>query len=235
VTIDTAAQQALEDYGRSGSATDGTFTSAILFARANRAHRYLADKAHLYRKDYLVDLPLGSTGYSEVTLNDQIIRIDGEVKRVQILSGSTWVPLTRRTEQELVETYGPLENAGNQQPHSYYELAGATSGKLLRIFPGATAAVTNGLRFPAWVYPVADLTTGQSFAFDANEHDHLIPVICMYMARLDRSRGRRDAPVADWTLAAEDSAAELKRKLADFRRGSGTRRVRMDKSEENYY
>lgn len=201
----------------------------------NEAHRWAAREAKLYRRTFTVNLPAASAGVSTVSLNESIIEVDQTYRGVHALDGSTWRELAYRPEAELVDLYGPLPNAGTGTPHSYFFTTGYQDSlqRQLIVYPGPAAEVTNGLQYPAWVYPDAMTAETDRPELPVGEHDLLLPIICWKIAEVLANRGEA-APVAWWLQAAEEAKTDLKQRMERFRRGGGPRRIRVDHAADVY-
>lgn len=233
--LTTLRQVAKGDYGRGENTTaDPVFTDAVLNTRINRAHRRLAYECKLYRRTFTVDLPIASAGLSVITLNASVYEVDPST--VVVLNGATWQAVRPSDERTIRQLYGPPDEVAAGIPSRFWceessdggtVASAAGTNRQLVLWPGATAAVTNGCKFDAWVYP-ADLTAdGHIPPFPVSEHDHLIPLICHEMAKLDYTQGRADpALVSLWAETERISIAQLRRKMQRSR-NPGPREVRL--------
>lgn len=220
MTLAELRKQAAADYGLPWSNTpDPLFGQNRMTAFVNKAHRELAVEARLYRRTLTADLPAASSGLSTVAINALAWEVDRE--KVMVLNGSEWVPVRWRDEDTLRAAYGPFENDGGSDLPAYFFMRTsdtANSHRQLCLFPGATAAVTNGLRYDAWMYP-DDLSTDTSepvFGPTAL-HSELLPIICLHMAMFEASGGRRDAQVAMWADRARKAIENVKHKTGRLR------------------
>lgn len=191
----------------------------------NDAHRWMAAETLCYRQKQLYTLPLGVSGRSTVALDCSIIEIVNYTVQAKI--GGVWRSLDYCDESELVADHGPLNEVPNSDPECYYLRLGDAldQQRILEAFPGATAAVANGLELHAYVYPSLFTQDTDTPALGPAEHTRLISVMCWLMAELERSRNRPDAPVDHWYARAQEDAEKL-RAIIDENRRNSPRRVR---------
>jgi hypothetical protein len=147
---------------------------------------------------------------------------------VRLWDGTSETTLTYREEADQVSG-GPFANVENGTPSSYYLRAGAERGRslVIALTPGATTAVTDGLRVGCWIFPalLTDELTKNSPAFWDAEHQCIVTQVVAGMARIDRNRGRTDAPVEETRRDAREAEDRLRDIAQRSRRPGGVRRV----------
>lgn len=211
-------------YGLEKTATqDGLFTDSVMTDMVNLAHQSFASVARPYYKTLRTTLPLGTTatednpdvtGTSVVTLDPTVIEVDVYSVRVGTSGLASWRGLPFKPMKEILKaaTDGAIENTPlNSTPTHFFLRPGAAdnAGRVLEIYPGLSAQVTNGVKYNAWVYPPDLGLPTDKPELQPAEHYRLLPWICWQMALLERSRGRDNAPVAEWYAVAMDVAVEL--------------------------
>lgn len=201
---------------------DAVFTNALLNHWLNDAHRELAFTSKLYRATKILDVSLGANGYSYAGLPQDVIEVIPDT--VRWYNGGQWLELEHQEEDHIL-TSGPTDNLTNGTPSYYFLRAGAELGRqrMIFLYPGATAAVTNGLRIGCWIYPaeMTDATTENSPAFQPAEHQWLVRQVTAKMAELDANRGRDNAPVVLQERKAEIASDHLRQAQQQGRRPGG--------------
>jgi hypothetical protein len=199
-------KRALGMYGRDRfGSEDAQFNRAILLDLINKEHRDLAARTYCYYQKHTENVPQGSGGLSTVVLDCNVIEIDAY--SVRFLNGSTWAKLDYLTEEDLIRD-GPYENTTNGTPHSFFLRTGDTveQNRVLELYPGASAAVTNGVRFGAYIYPAAITADTTGLGIQPAEHYGFLDCLCRAMAQLDLNAGGDGAAarLAYWEGKAED-------------------------------
>ena len=212
----TLRQYAKGQYGLPQNTTaDALFTDAVLNAIINRKHCWIAERTRCYRKSVTKDLPIGdtATGLSTVNLGCNIIVSLPYTIRASV--GGEWTELKATTEEELITAYGALRGVDLASSWAYFFRIGdqKDAHRVVEVFPGATAAVTNGFQLHAYIYPEAMTNDSHAPGIQVAETDILVPATCWGMAEVELSRGTRpDAQtvLAYWRGETEKRVRELK-------------------------
>lgn len=193
----------------------------------NEAHRWAAQDARLYRQTFTTNLVISSAGVSTVSLDETVYQVDSDSGAVRVLNGSTWQEPELTSEEAIIGMYGPVENAATVAVPEYYWPSTGSADSLQRqlvFYPGASAAITNGLKYAAWTYPAPMTAETDRPELPASEHDLLIPLICFKMAQVMAGQG--DArPLSVWQAPAERALLDLRSRMADHRRGTDRRGI----------
>lgn len=220
MTLATLRLRAKADYGLQYSSTeDPIFGVPRMNAWVNEAHQQLAEACKLYRETITTNLPIASGGVSTVSIDTDAIEVDAE--KVLVLDGSTWIQVDLADEDIHRRVTGPMENSSTTTiPTQFWFRTSntASSHRQLVFWPGATAAITNGLKYDAWVLP-SDLSSDSSepvFAPSALRV-HLIPLVCLKMAIHEAGMGRSDAPVSLWEMKSREAIQAVKENHERFR------------------
>lgn len=219
MTLAQLRRRAASDYGLPfTNASDPVFGVNRLNGFINEAHQDLAIKCLMYRETITANLPIASGGISSLTLDADAFDVDPE--KVRVLNGSDYQQVTLADEDIVNRISGPLENTSTSTVPSYFWMRTVNTADEYRkmiLWPGATAAITNGIKYDAYVLP-ADMTSDSAeptFSPDVL-HVHLIPLVCFRMAVFEASRGRPNAPVELWRYKAEESVRLVKENLDRF-------------------
>ena len=194
-------------YGRDRfGSEDEQFNRAILVDLINKEHRDLAARTYCYYQRHTENVPVGSAGLSTIALDCNVIEIDAY--SVRYLNGSNWDELTYVSEEHILRAWGPYENEPSGTPHSFFLRTGATvdQNRILELYPGASAAVSNGVRFGAYIYPQALTADTDGVGIQPGEHYGFLNCLCRAMAQLDLNSGGDGAAerLAYWERKAED-------------------------------
>lgn len=205
--LSTLRKTAKGYYGLAFStAADDEFPDDVLNVLTNDAHKWVVEIARPYYGEITANI---SAGTSTVNLDPTVLELDFHTVRINL--NSTWLTLQARTQRDLTEQYGPLNNLAQGDTVWFYVRGGsaAGAGQVLELVPKPDETVASGLKYKAWTYP-ADLSgDSDTPALQAAQHHRLIPAICWKMALLQQSRGRENAPVATWYEAALREAKAL--------------------------
>lgn len=227
MNLDTTRQYAKGQYGLpQSSAEDALFTNAVLNAIINRKHRWIAERTRCYRKSVTKDLPIGdtATGLSTVNLGCNVIVSLPYTVRASV--GGEWTDLRATTEEELVTAFGALRGVDLADSWAYFFRIGEQKDahRIVEVFPGATAAVTNGFQLHAYIYPEAMTNDSHAPGVQVAEADILVPATCWGMAEVELSRGTRaDAStvLAYWKTETEKKVRELAAVIAEAKTAVG--------------
>lgn len=227
MTLAQLRQGALLRFGKNPyEGEDPVLIRPLLTDLINEAHRWLAVEARLYRQTFTTNLVISSGGISTVSLDETVYLIDDA--SVRVLNGSTWEKPEQVPESVVTDYFGPFDAVETVTVPTYYWMATGSADSAQRqlvFYPGATAAISNGLKYSAWTYPAAMTAETDRPEFPASEHDLLLPVICWKMAEVLLSQGEQ-TPLAYWQGAANVAALDLRERMADHRRGTDVRRIR---------
>ena len=232
-TVAQIRERALRRYGLKGDGTeDRQFTHPLMRDLINEAWRWLAREARCISALKTTHL---KANQDFVVLDPEVYDFDPDTVRAKS-DGSTWRPLQPVTEAWLIHDRGSLEECDAGVPAYYWAqtYASESSHRRLYLHPTPNQDVDDGFRYHAWVYPRRELTDDDEFELPEAEDDCLLPAVNWRMALLERSHGRRDAPVEDFFTLAETRARALKSTL-ERHRNPGPRRVRVDRWDEFDY
>lgn len=212
--------------GRFGD-EDAEFPMALLADWLNDEHRQLARATWLYRETQTYNLPVASGGVSTVNLDCNIIVIVPD--QVRALIGGVWRLLYPTEEDRELHASGPFEEWDSSEPTRYFLRTGAAldAHRQMVILPGATTAVTNGVKVDAYIYPALMTAETHAPAMQPAEQSALIYRVNKRMAESQLAKGVQSAGGLASYFGAEAARqeAELKEVLGLSRR-TGPRRIR---------
>lgn len=197
---------------------DSRFPLPLLSDVLNQSHRRIAELIRCYRESQSYDVPLVSNGLCTVLLNCNVIEvIDGTVR---FNSDGTWLNLNPQAEQA-ERSFGPFEGRSDSTPFYYYLRVGAAVGgqRVLEIYPGG-AAVTDGLKLDAYIYPGNMTATTDAPSLQVAEHPVLLTACCQALAEIEGNVGKWQL----WSAKLDAEIEDLRRIMGDFK-SPGTRRI----------
>jgi hypothetical protein len=222
-TLDTVIRRAMRRYGLAPNAEDALLNQNLMVERVNELLQELADEGAGFREEFTLNLS-SSTGVH--ALSSRVIRIEDGTVRIDYAGDGLFSTRPRQVEEPYLRRLeGSLEYREAGTPSWYYTQRGTVADAMLALvlYPQSNTARTGGLKLWARSYPAALVVTTDTLPLQLGEERFLIPGICLALAEVECSRGRRDAPLQYWASRWQQALTDFADVVEDGSRGNRRR------------